>query len=299
MTKIPKLKILFLLSIFYFLDSGSASAAKFYFTGPEEVKINESFIVSARINPEDFINAIEGQIKIDTSLLELKSIADGSSVVPLWIEAPKYNGKGFVDFSGIVPGGVGPVISKESRLFDITLRAKAAGQTRISFTNYQAYLHQAQAEKASNSTEDIVINILPEEMIDSKNILVLDFELPEPFQIYVVKNKEFYDNKYVAIFSAQDKGTGMDHYETKESFLGLDGAWKRGESPYQLLDQNLFSIIEVKAVDKVGRERIEKFVPPRVVYILVIALVVLALVIIGLVYILLRRILKKSKFGGI
>ena len=156
------------------------------------------------------------------------------------------------------------------------------------------------AKKDENTADAIILNILPSlGEPQNKNILLLDFYPPEPFQIFVTKNKDFYNNKYVAIFSAQDKGTGIDHYEIKESFLGLESAWRRRESPYQLLDQNLFSIIEVKAVDKVGRERVERFIPARVVYALVAALALLLFAIIGFGYNLLKRVIKKSKFGGI
>lgn len=282
---------------------GRANAAELFFSGPAQAGMDQTIYLRAMISPEDFINAIEGEIRFDSRFLEFQSASTGSSVIPLWIEFPKIIHDGTIKFSGIIPGGVGPVLSKESRLFDLVFKTKSAGQTTLIFNNYKVYLNTPTAEEAATQSKSLTIDIVSVTVSEKEtNKLILDFYPPEPFKIYVVKDKEFYENKRVAVFLAQDKGTGVDHYEIKESFLGLKGAWKRGESPYQLRDQNLFSIIEVKAVDKVGRERIERFVPPRVVYALVAALVILAFAIIGFAYILLRRairVIKKSKFGGI
>ena len=66
------------------------------------------------------------------------------------------------------------------------------------------------------------------------------------------------------VFSTQDKQSGISHYEVCEGnfhWLGCD--WKKVESPYLIIDQNLGDRIEVKAVDLAGNETVvDAFSPP-------------------------------------
>ena len=64
---------------------------------------------------------------------------------------------------------------------------------------------------------------------------------------------------YFLVFSGIDKQTGIDYYEVKEG----QGNWKRAEFPYVLEDQTLQGIIEVRAVDKAGNERIAEYTPSQ------------------------------------
>jgi hypothetical protein len=71
-------------------------------------------------------------------------------------------------------------------------------------------------------------------------------------------------------FSTTDKQTGIDYYEVRETdergnIPGTREApqWTRvpANEPYVLLDQNLESLVEVRAVDKAGNERIASLSP--------------------------------------
>jgi len=67
------------------------------------------------------------------------------------------------------------------------------------------------------------------------------------------------------VFATQDKGSGIDYYEIKESrqkFLKIFKKWVIAESPYVLKDRKLRSYVYIKAVDKAGNERIA-VVEPR------------------------------------
>jgi ATP-dependent Zn protease len=67
-----------------------------------------------------------------------------------------------------------------------------------------------------------------------------------------------FDNNYFVVFSTVDKGSGIDHFEIKETYTGLDGHFVVGSSPYVLKDQSLNKNIYIKAVDKNGNIRLSK-----------------------------------------
>ncbi len=296
--KIKRFIVILLLSsaVFIIFNTQEVFAGRFYFAAPDEIKEEDNFSLQAMLSMQNFINALEGEIKYDADFLSVESISVGSSVVPLWVEPPQAVSGSIIRFSGIIPGGVGPAISTESRIFTINFKAVKSGSTKIYFRNYKTYLHQQSAKEGTDTANAITVDILPSDGTEGagkENILLLDFYPPEPFPIYVTKDKELYDGKYAAIFSAQDKELGIDHYEIRESFLGLFGKWKNGESPYQLLDQNLFSMIEVRAVDKVGRERVEKLIPARLIYATIMTLIIFAFLAIVLIYQFSKKALKQ------
>lgn len=313
MTKIQNFKIFFAIIFtlsFLLFQAREASATELFLEAKsQKIVSGEQFVVNTLLNtPLESINAVEAKISFPKALLELKEIRDGNSIVSFWIGRPKAVGADTIGFSGIIPGGY-----QETKgfLFSIVFQTKANGNGAIEIRDAKVLLNDGKGTPASLKISPFQFSISqkglavqptaePVNPVRSETSNgVKDIEPPEKFKPEIAQSKEIFDGKYFLVFATQDKGSGIDHYEIKELFLGLKGAWNRGESPYQLLDQNLLSIIEVRAVDKVGRERTEKFVPSRVVYVLVVALVLLALAIIGFVYILLRRVIKKYKFGGI
>lgn len=275
MFKNKKIILLFLLSTFYFLLSNSTQAARLSFSVPDEIRAGNMFSVQVLINPEEFINAIEGKIKFNPDLLEFKDFSDGSSIINLWVEKPALVGKDTIGFSGIIPGGVGSVISNESNVISLSFLAKKPGLSRLTLENFKVYLHQAGAREAFSVAEAMTIHILEADKKAEDKTLILDFYPPEKFPIFVAKVPDLFDGTRVVIFSAQDKGSGIDHYEIKEKTLGLFGEWRKADSPYVLQHWYPFSIIEVRAVDKVGLERIERFIPRGFIYMIIGCLVML------------------------
>ena len=83
--------------------------------------------------------------------------------------------------------------------------------------------------------------------------LKVDTESPEDFNLTVANDPSVFDGRYFLVFAAQDKGSGVDHYEVKE---GRWGRFRKAESPYFLTHQNLNRDVYVKAVDKAGNERV-------------------------------------------
>jgi len=225
------------------------------------------------INPEDeIINALEGEVMFDNNLLELKDILLSSSVISLWLEEPHLVGDNIIRFSGIIPGGFAPVLIKNANIFDAIFVVKDKGIAEFEFQNYKVFLNTPKANEAVVETVPLSFDLKELSLKEKGKKVILDFYPPEKFRIYLVKNPQLFDNRYSIVFATQDKGSGIDCYEVKERFLGIFGKWKKAKSPYLLSHQSLFSIIEVKAVDKLGLERVERFIPKRMIYLIIIIL---------------------------
>ncbi len=94
---------------------------------------------------------------------------------------------------------------------------------------------------------------------------MIDTIPPEEFEPQIGQDPTMYDGKYFLSFVAQDKTSGVDHYEVTEvPWLSFEKTkeWKMVQSSYLLGDQKLRSVIKVKAVDKAGNERVAEIKPP-------------------------------------
>ena len=97
--------------------------------------------------------------------------------------------------------------------------------------------------------------------------LMVDATPPEPFDLQIGREPSVFEGKYFLSFNAIDRSSGVDNYEIFEGRKKLFskeiiGEWRKGKSPYVLEDQELKSIIRVKAVDKAGNERLAELLPP-------------------------------------
>jgi hypothetical protein len=108
---------------------------------------------------------------------------------------------------------------------------------------------------------------------------MIDSTPPEDFKPEIGKDPAIFEGKYFLSFTTADKTSGIDFFEVKEGKRNF----KRAESPYLLENQELKSIIKVKAVDKAGNERIAEIIPPAtpfpyglIILILIIAVIILA-----------------------
>jgi len=264
-----------LLSTFYFLFSGLhfVSAAELYLESSQpEYAPNETFSVDIRLNvtsPEN-VTAIAGYLKFDNQLLKAVDFLTGNSIL-MFIETPKINQEeGIISFSGIIPGGYTgrlPGDPGESNLLGkIIFQAQktANPQTNLHFLdNSRVLLDDGKEAKTNLVLKSLEIKISKQEIVfnplnDWEKIKEEDKTPPEEFKPEIVK----IDDKYFLVFNSQDKQSGIDHYEiqiSKETLLGQLvplGNFEKDESPYLLNESDLDKIIEVKAVDKAGNERI-------------------------------------------
>ena len=241
----------------------------------QEINTDQQFQVDLILNTEgEQINAVEGKIVFPEDLLEVKEIRDGNSIINFWIERPwilrqtdaKPERKTDADivFSGIVPGGYN---GSQGLILSIIFLAKKGGSGLIEIQNAKTLLNDGKGTEAQLKIFNFQFSIFKESPISQTPILeIQDTEPPEDFQSEISRDPAIFDGKWFLVFATQDKGSGVDHYEIRETKRKIEheteANWVIAESPYLLKDQKLQSYIYVKAVDKAGNERII-IVPPR------------------------------------
>lgn len=209
---------------------------------------------------EESVNAIEGEIVFSQDLsLEFKEIRDGSSIISFWVKKPILEDF-TIPFSGIVPGGYN---GKEGYLFSVFFEAKDVGGIIVGAEGLRVLKSDPAGSPVSVRVSPLTLAVTEDapapEVLPPGDILP-----PESFTPEVIKNQNLFNGKWALVFSAQDKGSGLDQYQVKEeketTLFGVKlrkGEWVSAESPYLLRDQGRRSTIFVKAIDKTGNERIE------------------------------------------
>lgn len=223
---------------------------------------------------DDKINVVSAEIALPRNVSV--ELSDGNSIISNWIETPSVtNGK--IKFAGIIPGGYE---GHDGTLLTLMITAPN-GYVPIQFTSTpKVLLHDGigTAAKASIRTANIQFS-------SSGQVINIDEDKdsPELFTVEITRNPSLFDNKFVAIFGTQDKGSGIDHYEILEgnSYNDTEG-WQRVSSPYLLADQTLSKYVYVKAYDRAGNVRIASaapaYVPPLIQRIIAPLLVILAVI---------------------
>jgi len=235
----------------------------------QEIAIGQQFQVDVILNTEgEEINAIEGKIVFPDELLEVKEIRDGNSIVNFWIERPlvlrqtdaKPERKTDADivFSGIVPGGYN---GSQGLIFSVILQAKKEGRGRVEIQEAKTLLNDGKGTEAKLKIFNFQFSIFKEAAaVQPLAPEIRDLEPPETFMPEIASDPTIFDGKYFLVFATQDKGSGIDYYALRETRRKIeretDAKWVIAESPYLLKDQKLRSYIYVKAVDKVGNERV-------------------------------------------
>jgi len=264
-----KFKEIFIFTTFLFLCFSFSVEAVTLYLEPEEGEyyLDDIFLVRIKLDTEEEeVNAIKAELNFPQNKLEVVDTTKGGSVLVLWPEEPIYsNEAGRIFFIGGIPGG----FSGEAKVLSIPFRVISSFDSEavaeISFKeNSEVFLNDKLGTAAETVFKGATFNVFPEQAETPKDewqeYLKKDYSLPEPFEILLKQDPLIFDGKYFIAFYATDEGTGIDYYEIKEG----DGPWKRGQNPYLLEDQSLQGIIQVKAVDKAGNERIVQFIPPIV-----------------------------------
>ncbi|MDD5291279.1 MAG: cohesin domain-containing protein [Patescibacteria group bacterium] len=247
----------------FFFPFQTDAARLFAETRQTTMAPGQRFEVTVRVNSEgETVNAFEGTIKFPP-VIRVSSLRDGNSLVSLWAERPHLDGNDIV-FSGIVPGGWH---GSNGLLFSFVAEAATAGSGSIDFFDSAVLLNDGKGTPAPVSSGELALNVDLNTPLTEFKEEVSDYEPPEPFTIEVAKNPALFDGDAFAVFIAQDKGSGIDHYEILETKTKLSdetaGEWERTESPYCLHDQSLYSYIYVRAVDVQGNVRVSVRVPEK------------------------------------
>ncbi|MEK7546778.1 MAG: hypothetical protein AAB536_01205 [Patescibacteria group bacterium] len=234
----------------------TARAATFEFSSlANTAAVGQLFEVSVFLNSDyERINAVQGKVVFPHDILDLKEIHDGNSIVNLWVEKPHLSGDGEIFFSGIIPGGYNGI---KGFLFSFVVKGDRVTDGLISMKDVKAFLNDGLGTAAKTKVSALSFMISEAPVADNL-LLPADTIPPDPFSPIVSNDQSVLDGKWFLAFNAQDKGSGIDHYEVKE---GADH-FIVAESPYLLKYQSLDKDITVKAVDKSGNSRIS-VLPPR------------------------------------
>jgi hypothetical protein len=265
--------IFFICALFYaFYATNEAYAAQLYFDPQEKVIGTQGeFLTAVNVKAQNPVNAFSVAIKIPPELAFLDA-SDGNSIINFWVDKPRWDEKTrILSFSGITPGG----FTGEATLLVIKLKAESEGQALLSFNKEQTkiYLHSPDGIE-----DELRLSMLNLPIVQGKmNIPVQlpDSNPPESFTPEVVRDFSVFGGEWFLIFSTQDKGSGLLHYEIAESkrikswgdaenmLPPKSARWVLAESPYLLEDQKLRSYIFIKAVDKEGNKRISVLPPQK------------------------------------
>ncbi len=254
---------IFILLILGLILPRAIFAAEISFTAKTNtVVLNQQFQVDMALNTSgEPINAVQGNILFPSELLELKEIKDANSIVNFWIDKPKIESDGKIVFSGIIPGGYQ---GQNGLLLTLIFVSKKEGQGTVELREAKTLLNDGNGTEAQLTTPLYQFSAFQSASVPSLTASVIDKEPPESFMPEIARNSVIAGGKWFLVFATQDKGSGVDHYEIKETrqkILAIFAKWVVVENPYVLQDQELRSYVFVKAVDKDGNARVEQISP--------------------------------------
>ena len=255
-------KILFAFSLGLILPQIVFAAQISFDAKTTQTQVGKNFEVILFVNTEqENLNAFEGKVTFPNALLDLKEIRDGNTIVNFWIEKPKAQDNAII-FSGVTPGGFN---GKSGLIFSAIFEAKKEGVAKFEVKDARILRNDGTGSAAVLSMIPLEVVISKEARIEIPAIQKIeDREQPELFVPEIARDESISDGEWFIAFVTQDKVSGIDHYEIKESrqkILTFFSRWRAAESPHVLKDQELRSYIFVKAVDKTGNERIVKLSP--------------------------------------
>lgn len=247
---------------FILLPSAAFGAELYFGTNTKEVGVGQYLEVGVFLNTEgESINAFEGSVSFPSPLLAPKEIWDGNSIVSLWIEEPFLEREGALRFSGVIPGGYE---GSKGYFFSVIFQAQKEGKAVFDVLSARTLLNDGEGSESSLRTSPLELTI-GSELKGPEVLFPYDPDAPESFVPQITQDPNLFEGRWFLVFATQDKASGVDHYEVKETRPGISALfqkWQIAESPYLLQDQKLKSSVFVKAVDKTGNTRIEK-IPPQ------------------------------------
>lgn len=240
----------------------SLFAAEIFFEQERIPGLQDQFKMGIFLKTEESLNAIEGIMRFPVDLLELQNIEDGGSIINFWLERPSAKGTGEIVFSGITPGGY---TGDKGLMFSMTFLVKEEGTGTFEIRNARILRNDGRGTEARLQTFDAPFVVSQKTAgIPIPPLEIQDGAPPEPFVPEIARDASVFEGRWFVVFAAQDKHSGIDHYEVKESrqkLFAIFKGWLPAESPYVLQDQELRSYVFVKAVDKAGDQRVVKIAP--------------------------------------
>lgn len=224
-----------------------------------EISAGHPLTVSLYLDSEgEQINATEGALKFPAELLEVVEVRDGNSVMNFWVESPRGGADATVRWSGVTPGGYG---GEHGLIFSVMFKATREGVGTITIKNGKALVNDGQGTEAKLAVGEYGVQVTTATVSEPASVELAETDTvpPEPFIPELAHDPDVFEGRWFLVFVAQDKSTGIDHYEVRE---GAD-AFARADSPYLLKHQRLGAPITVQAYDRAGNVREATLTPPK------------------------------------
>ncbi|MDQ3076929.1 MAG: hypothetical protein M3Q63_02675 [bacterium] len=253
------------------------------------------------------INTIEASIEIPSHLFRVSEVLSNDSIITLWIEKPLLvdaHPTSSIHFIGLIPGGFNELRSPygnnkhQAKILSFYLQPLEEGIGTITIKNPVILRNDGLGTPLDVKNTSVEIkSSKPSSIMGTTIPSIIDNEAPDHFAIELGRDESLYRGRWIIAFNAQDKGSGIDHYEVSESRNDTHD-WIKAQSPYVLRDQDLKSAIYVKAIDKKGNIRIESYPPTHHAswYEISATNYILVLITMGLVYLSLRLYVRKKIF---
>ena len=218
----------------------------------DKMTIGKEFYVDVMLDTKgESINGVQGQITFEKDKILFIRAEEGKSIINLFIDKPKAYGD-TIGFSGIITSGFSGVIDPFNQkhklngtLLRLIFEAKSEGLTDINTKDFIITLNDGlgttesvSPSKSSYSVSNLDNNIVSNTENDTN---------PE-ISSYVIQDPNLYGGKYVLIFDAKDKGSGIKDVKIKEG----QTEWKIIVSPYLLEDQSRHSMVTLEATNYKG-----------------------------------------------
>ena len=264
----------------------SAFAASLFFESPqEELGVSQAIEIPILFSSEEArINAIEGEVIFPESV-GVEMVITGNSLITYWLEKPILQ-DGRLRFSGIIPGGY---MGGDVELFSLVIRTPHEEELlTFGFNNVHAFLHDGVPTEAFLEQSPLSIQVRRGVDLSQGTVRLLeDVTSPEIFSPEIVQEAHLYDGQYTLLFSAQDKGSGIDYYTVKEG----DSDAVIAESPYLIKNQRILQTIEVTAYDLRGNTRTVVVYPENPLSLEVQMLLLLGFIfLLAIIYTIIKRI---------
>jgi uncharacterized protein YpmB len=271
----------------------SASAATVYVESSRNtISVGDTAIVAIKINADGAVlNTVDGEVAIKATKgnVSVQEFSLANSAFGLWPRTPSLSQEGhLITFVGGVPGGFS---IEGATMFKVIVEAKKEGVVTISPQNLSVFSNDGKGTKLPVTMKDFNITVVAKKQgvpaqNDWASIVSQDITPPEKFIIVLGQDKNLFEGKKFAFFSAVDNQSGIDHYDVSEN----GGAVVKSGSTYVLQDQGDNVKLNVVAYDKAGNKQIGSYegAPNKINTIwIVVAIVVVILVVL--------RFYKKSK----
>lgn len=268
-----------LAGLFVLLAFSTALANELSVSFRPEPPLRSEFTAVVELELSEPLLGIGARMRYEPTLLEITEVRPAPGTKILWVDRPTLVEGDDVVFAGVFPGGLTPDVEPVVPLVHIRFRVKDPGQARFSFDAVRAYRSEPLAPDAAISAPPVTQPVTQESVREP--VVVSDASRPEPFELFMVRDPDIADGDWVLLFDPLDGQSGVAGTDVRERFLGFGGTWRPASSPYRLADQTLLSVIEVRARDEAGHERIEQYVPTRMTIVrqmLIASILVLALI---------------------